>query len=165
MIEERATVVEVRGPDVLVTAERSSTCGQCAARRGCGTSALADYLARRQPLLLVENTLDARVGDEVRLALDEGALLTGSMLVYAVPLGVMLLGAATGDRLAAGVGGSPDGFALVGAIIGFALGGLWTRWRLRSALLRRRVRPAMLEVNGAGGVRRAAPATLPTDTP
>jgi len=145
VIEERATVVRVQGEDVWVSAERHSTCGQCGARTGCGTSALGDFLARRQLLLRVGNTCDARAGDEVILGIAENAFLTGSLIIYGAPLMLLLVGAATGSSLGEGLRLGGEGASVAGGAIGFVCGLLWARWRSLNPALRARVRPVMLK--------------------
>lgn len=142
MIEEPATVIAVEGQIARVTPLRRASCGQCAAQGGCGVGALAHYMGRRQPELMVENALGAEPGDTVVIGLRDDALLAGSLLVYALPLGSMLLGAAMAAPLGAGM--ASDVLVLIGGIAGFGIGALAARWRLRCAALRQRVEPVML---------------------
>lgn len=142
MIEEPAIVNEVEGNIARVTPLRRASCGQCAAQGGCGVGALAHYFGRRQPELMIENTLGVERGDTVIIGLRDDALLAGSLLVYALPLGSMLAGAALAAPLGAGT--ASDVFVVIGGISGFAIGALAARWRLRCAALRQRVEPIML---------------------
>lgn len=142
MIEEPAIVNAIEGNIARVTPLRRASCGQCAAQGGCGVGALAHYFGRRQPELMIENTLDVEPGDTVIIGLRDDALLAGSLLVYALPLGAMFLGAAMAAPLSAG--GPSDVFVLIGGITGFGIGALAARWRLRCAALRQRVEPVML---------------------
>lgn len=145
MIEEPAIVNAVEGNVARVTPLRRASCGQCAAQGGCGVGALANYFGRRQPELMIENSLGVQPGDTVIIGLRDDALLAGSLLVYALPLGAMLAGAAIAAPL--GVGMASDVFVLIGGITGFALGALAARWRLRCAALRQRVEPVMLRTS------------------
>lgn len=145
MIEERATVVRLDGDHAWVAAERQSSCGQCAAKTGCGTSALGDFLARRRPTLKVRNTCRAAVGDDVILGIAEDAFLTGSLIIYGAPLLLLLVGAATGSSLGAGLRLEGEGASILGGLLGFLCGVLWARWRTVDPALRDRVRPVMLK--------------------
>ena len=99
MIEEKARVVALDGKIAEVVAERHTACGSCSAKTGCGTSLLATWLPNRRLVLRVRNDIDAQIGDTVILGLEEGRFQKGSLLLYALPLGGLLLGAIGGERL------------------------------------------------------------------
>lgn len=129
MIEETAWVVDREGDYVWVEAERKSTCGQCAAQKGCGTGALATVLGRRPMRMKARNTVDARVGDQVVIGLQEAALIKGSIAVYLMPLVAMMLAAMAGQGLAPQFGfADPDKASIVWGMTGLGLGFLWV-WR------------------------------------
>ncbi|MDL0430555.1 SoxR reducing system RseC family protein [Marinobacter sp. TBZ242] len=123
MITETGKVVAVSGDKVWVQTIRASACSSCSARHGCGQRALASVSAGRANQVLVANTLGARVGDEVTVAIDESALLGASLLVYALPLLLMVAGAVLGHHLSAG----HEGAAMLGAAAGLAVGFLAAR--------------------------------------
>ncbi|VAW61658.1 hypothetical protein MNBD_GAMMA08-1349 [hydrothermal vent metagenome] len=91
MIEETALVLETRHNRVLLQTQRKSACQSCSVKSGCGTSVLAKVVGRRSSEFTVENTLGARVGEQVIVAVDENALVQGSVLIYLFPLLAMLL--------------------------------------------------------------------------
>jgi len=93
MIEETGQIVDVEGAFAWVETERSSTCGSCAVRQGCGTGAIAKVLGQRRVRLRVLNRIEARVGDYVVIGVSESGLLRGSLAVYAVPLSGLFAGA------------------------------------------------------------------------
>jgi sigma-E factor negative regulatory protein RseC len=129
MIEETAWVVEREGDYVWVEAERKSTCGQCAARKGCGTGALANVLGRRPMRMKARNTVDARTGDQVIIGLQESALIKGSIAVYLLPLVAMMVAAMLGQGLAPQFGfAGTDKAGIVSGMVGLGLGFLWV-WR------------------------------------
>ncbi|MBO6849160.1 MAG: SoxR reducing system RseC family protein [Marinobacter sp.] len=117
MISESGKVVAVDGDRVWVQTIRNSACQSCSARQGCGQRALASATGGRANQIRVLNRLNAQVGDDVMLAIEETALLRASLLVYAVPLLLMVAGAMIGHQLS----GSEDLAAMVGA--GLGLGG------------------------------------------
>lgn len=99
MIEETGQVVEVQGDFAWIESERSSTCGGCSVRNGCGTAALARVLGQRRVRLRVLNHINARVGDTVVVGIAESGLVRGSLAVYVVPLAAFLGGALAGQFL------------------------------------------------------------------
>ena len=123
MITETGKVIAIRGDHAWVQTIRASACQSCSARSGCGQRALASVTGGRANQILVANTINARVGDEVTIGIEERALLGASMLVYAVPLVAMVLGAIAGHNL---VGGSDIG-AMAGAVAGLAGGFVFAR--------------------------------------
>ncbi|HHJ15277.1 MAG TPA: Fis family transcriptional regulator [Gammaproteobacteria bacterium] len=97
MLEETAQVVRVEADEVWVETQRRSTCGSCAAQKGCGTATLAKVLGQRRSLVRVLSQLPLRVGDRVVIGIREQALVRGSLAVYAVPLLLLLLGGLLGE--------------------------------------------------------------------
>jgi len=90
VIEETAIVLEVRPQGVLLQTQRKSACQSCSVKSGCGTSVLAKAVGKRSSQFVVENTLGLHVGDQVVIAVDENALVQGSLLVYLLPLLFMM---------------------------------------------------------------------------
>lgn len=118
MITETGKVVALKGDRVWVQTIRTSACQSCAARNGCGQKVLAAASGGRANQILVANSVDARVGDEVTIGIDEQALLGASLLVYALPLVLMVAASVVGHQ----VSGGRDGAAMLAAVAGLALG-------------------------------------------
>jgi len=117
MIEEQARVVRVRGEMAEIDTERRAACSSCAAKGGCGTSLLATWFPQRRLTFELRNDIGAKVGDSVVVGLDEGLLQRGSLLLYALPLAGLLLGALLGERLFLGLGLAMElGAVLVGLL-------------------------------------------------
>ena len=74
MIEESARVVSVDGARLVLEAEIKTTCQICTAKKGCGTSLLAEHVGRKMTRFQIKNTLDASVGDEIIVGLSEQAM-------------------------------------------------------------------------------------------
>ncbi len=91
MIEETARVIEVRGQQALLQTERKHACQSCSVKSGCGTSTLAKVVGQRSSQIVVDNTLNAEVGEQVVVAIEESALVQGSLVVYMLPLLMMLV--------------------------------------------------------------------------
>jgi sigma-E factor negative regulatory protein RseC len=118
VITETGKVVALKGDRVWVQTIRTSACQSCAARNGCGQKVLAAASGGRANQILVTNSVDARVGDEVTIGIDEQALLGASLLVYALPLILMVAASVVGHQ----VSGGHDGAAMLAAVAGLALG-------------------------------------------
>jgi len=128
VIEESGQVVEVQGEFAWIESERTSTCGGCAVRKGCGTSAIAKVLGQRRVRLRVLNRINASVGDDVVIGIAESGLVRGSLAVYAAPLLGLFAGALAGQLLGTQVFGmSSDLLAIGGAISGFVAALIWLK--------------------------------------
>jgi len=128
VIEESGQVVEVQGEFAWIESERTSTCGGCAVRKGCGTSAIAKVLGQRRVRLRVLNRINASVGDNVVIGIAESGLVRGSLAVYAAPLLGLFTGALAGQLLGKQVFGmSSDWLAIGGAISGFVAALIWLK--------------------------------------
>ena len=93
MIEEQGQVVALEGEYAWVETVPSSSCGQCTARKGCGTAALSSVFNRGTSKIKVLNQIRAGTGEQVILGLHENALLHGAFAVYFVPILSMLIAA------------------------------------------------------------------------
>lgn len=121
MIEQQAVVTQHDDKTVWLKAERQSTCSACQIKKGCGTGLLADHVGKRFSQIAVEKTSDVSVGQQVKLAVPEQALLQGAMLMYLFPLALLFLFSAVTRMLNlnelveifAGFGGLLIGFYLV----------------------------------------------------
>jgi sigma-E factor negative regulatory protein RseC len=97
MIEESARVIDIEGTQLVLEAEVKTSCQSCSAQKGCGTSLLSRHVGRKLSRFRIENTLNAKIGDEIVVGLSEQAMLRGSILVYLFPLLSMLLAAGLAD--------------------------------------------------------------------
>jgi len=87
-------VVGVEGGFVLVKTQRQSACGGCQSESGCGTSALAKLFSNTGSApIKVSNTLQAALGDQVILKLDESRLVLHAFMAYGLPLIGLFVGA------------------------------------------------------------------------
>lgn len=141
MIEEQALVVGVEQDKALLEIVRRTPCGLCGQTRGCGISVWGRLLGHRNNVFQAVNQLNARVGDQVVVGVDEKALLASSLAVYGVPLALVLAGAAIGTLLGPSGG---DAWPLVGAGLGLVAGLLWVRGHAAGRGLDARYRPVIL---------------------
>ncbi len=128
MIEETGRVVDVQGAFAWIESERSSTCGGCSVRKGCGTAVLAKVLGQRRVQLRVLNRINAKTGDAVVIGMSESGLVRGSLAVYVAPLAGLFGGALLGDVLGRHyfTAGS-ELVAITGALAGLAAGLFWLK--------------------------------------
>lgn len=134
-MEEGGRVVAIEADALWVETIQRSTCGSCAAQKGCGQgllNTLGD--GKRNHLRVLLGDVPASnfaLGDEVRFAVPENVLLRGAAIVYLTPL-LALLG---GMGLVHDLTGS-DKLAALGALAGFAAG--FVVVRLHALLTRNR---------------------------
>ena len=86
MITEQATVISSDKKGTWIETQRKSSCGQCSANKGCGTSVLSKVIGNKFSTMKAINKIDAKVGDKVIIALNEGSLLKGAFMTYMLPL-------------------------------------------------------------------------------
>ncbi len=117
-------MVALDGDAVWVETVRSSLCGSCAAKAGCGHGVLARASSARGLIRARETervaARECAVNDEVDIELPESAVLKGSLLVYLLPLLLAMSAAVLSNPL-----GEPATIAAFGAAL--ALGFLLVR--------------------------------------
>ncbi|MGR8980080.1 MAG: SoxR reducing system RseC family protein [Gammaproteobacteria bacterium] len=97
MIEETAIVSRIDNGRIWIKTRHSGACCGCLQQDSCGTKAMAGMLPNRE--FAVDCATDIKVGDEVRIAIDDSELLLGSLLLYLLPLLVLLTGVGAADAL------------------------------------------------------------------
>ncbi len=147
MIEECARVIAVENDQLLLEAQTKTACNACAAKKGCGTSVLSGWVGRKFTRFQATNTVNARVGDEVIVGLDEDAMLKGSVLVYLLPLLAMIVFAVLADSLIAVDAAVRDLLVFISAAAGFALMLAVSRLFLSGKGNRGRLTPVVIRKN------------------
>ena len=126
-------VVAEKGRFILVKTQSQTSCGGCQSESGCGTSALAKLFSKtgRAPMQ-VENTLNAQLGDQVILKLDESRLVWHAFMAYGVPLMGLFVFALllkwTGLVLLGTTEVQAELMSILGGIFGVYSGWLFTKW-------------------------------------
>ncbi len=119
IIEEAGRVVALEADSVWVVTQRRSTCSSCSANKACGTGILARaFSAERQIKIKVPNSVDARIGDDVILGIDDRVMLRGALLMYLLPLLALLFGAFIAKIIAENL--LLDGADLISALSGLS---------------------------------------------
>ena len=100
MIEETGRVVAVEKDAVWVESIRRAACKSCAARKGCGQSALAKLGQQKKNHVKALNTLtNLHVGDSVVIGVPEDVVVRGTFIAYLMPLLLMLVAAVVAESL------------------------------------------------------------------
>ena len=141
MIEEQALVVGIEADGALLEVVRRAPCGLCGQTRGCGASLFGRLPGHRNRVFKALNSLNAQVGDQVVIGVDEKALLASSLVAYGIPLALLLAGAVAGTWLAPEGG---DAWPLAGAGAGLVAGLLWLKGHAAGHGLDARYRPQIL---------------------
>jgi len=116
---EKIAVVNQTLPNGMarVVTDRRSGCGGCSPSKGCHSCLAAADKAEFE----VRNPAGARNGDVVVIHQSTGALYTGAVLLYLLPIATMLIGALVGSTsanqsvvpIAGGIAGLVAGFLAV----------------------------------------------------
>ena len=123
MLKESGFIVGVENDIAWVETQRKTSCGSCQARKSCGTSVLQKVLGNKRTRLKVNNPAQYSVGDEVVLGLQEGALVKGSLLLYALPLVAMFVFAFIGVLLFQFLNADfTEGYSILFSLTGLATG-------------------------------------------
>jgi sigma-E factor negative regulatory protein RseC len=128
VIEASARVVAVDGDRARVAVERQTACGSCAAKGGCGTRLISDWLPQRQLSFELDNQIGARPGDRVIVGLDESRMQRYALQLYAIPLAGLLLGAVGGHQFFAYQGWPAEPGSMLLGLLGVAAALHWV-WR------------------------------------
>jgi sigma-E factor negative regulatory protein RseC len=122
MLEQTAEVIKTAADGIWVQAvEPSSGCGTCGGQ-GCSSRRIAELFQRKPRHFLVDCDLSLAPGDRVVVGIAHGSVLKSALRVYGLPLALMLTGALLSQAVQPG-----DGAALVGMLLGGALGWLAAR--------------------------------------
>lgn len=147
MLVENGRVVAVDEQGLWVETIRQSTCGSCAAQKGCGHGVINRLSDGRSGIVRVlpgaAGLGHCSVDDQVRISIPEEVILRGSMVVYLVPLLAMLAGAASASSLWPA---SADLAAALGAVAGLGLGFALVRWHAWQHRDNPDLQPTLLEV-------------------
>ena len=146
MIEEKATVIAVEDDRVLLQTQRRSACQSCSVKQGCGTSVLATVVGQRYSQVSVANTLGANVGDEIMMGINDNALVKGSLLIYALPLIFLLVGALLGEFFAHAYNLNAELASIIAGAAGFVLSMFVIRFSVTRTKIQNEMQPHMLRI-------------------
>lgn len=147
MLTEHGAVIEVNGEMAWVETQRASVCQVCSAKKACGSAVLSNVLGVKRTRVKAINKMQAKVGDQVTLGLNESALVKGAFLLYAVPLIALIALAVIGDGLGRYLQmEESDMLAVLFAGIGFFLSVFWLRRYARRLSCREQYQPVIVSI-------------------
>lgn len=142
MLETRAIIIQVDGTEAIVEAAQGGGCGQCNSANGCASGKLSKMFCAQPRRFRVHNGIEARVGDEVQVSLQDGVLLRSASILYLLPLALLMAGGFLGASMATSTAGR-DGYAALGALLGLVLGLVGARWYTLRQPASHEVRPVI----------------------
>lgn len=98
IMEEHGTVVQRKERTVVIKAERTTSCDNCASKKSCHSGAGAD----NEILIEAEDLLGAKVGDRVVFSVSAGSVLKAGVLIYLVPVLSFIGGVVLGQTVITG---------------------------------------------------------------
>ncbi len=121
MLSETGRIVAVEDDALWVETIAQSTCGSCAAKKGCGQSLLSRFGARANYLRVLldgRNAQHYRVNESVNIGIPEDVIVKGSLFVYLLPLLFMLVFAGIGHHYF-----EKEWVSILASLAGLAIGG------------------------------------------
>lgn len=94
---EIGKVVEVRGEIARVQLEPKSQCS------GCSMAGVCELIGEGKRYIEVKRTATTRVGDIVKVKIEGGQLIKGTVLLFLIPAFSFVIGAALGQKLTEGI--------------------------------------------------------------
>jgi len=158
MIEENGRVIAVENNLALIEIQRKSGCNACAVNKGCGAGVLSNVMGNKRYRLTAHNSVNANVGDEVVVGIEENMLVKSSFAVYIVPLLLLFVGAWCGKSIAAHYAvQASEGFSVLFGMLGLVIGFIWLRYFSQKISKDDRYRPVLLENQRHKRTLRSAP--------
>lgn len=124
LLKHTGVVQAVHG-DRATVAVAAQGCSGCGKRSACGVGKFAGE--SKFTLIEIAARPGLRVGENVTLEIEQGAIHRGALLAYLLPALALLGGAITGNQLAGDAG------AALGALGGLVAGLAFAAWRARRA--------------------------------
>jgi sigma-E factor negative regulatory protein RseC len=119
MIEEEAIVISKDGEFAEVDIIRTKPCGLCGKTQGCGNSIWGKIFSFQKRKIQIQNNINAKVGEKVKLLIEENYLLKTSLLLYGVPLFFLFGGMIASEYFLAVAN---DLAVFLGGVLGFLVG-------------------------------------------
>tara|TARA_B110000240_G_C13087737_1_gene278705 strand:- start:39 stop:473 length:435 start_codon:yes stop_codon:yes gene_type:complete len=119
MIEEEAIVISKDRGFAEVDIIRTKPCGLCGKTQGCGNSIWGKVFSFKKRKIQIKNNINAKVGEKVKLVIEENYLLKTSLLLYGVPLFFLFGGMIASEYL---LKVTNDLVVFFGGFLGFSLG-------------------------------------------
>jgi positive regulator of sigma E activity len=137
MAVQQVTVLDSGPGHVRVHSRNSGHCNQCSLKTGCGHRLLDGAYSRdvnhslRLPLAEDQLAGGVRAGDILELSIDEGRLMSLSLLQYGIPLLCMLAATGLASSISA-TAGAGEGCVIISAMAALGFGLLLVRRIVRT---------------------------------
>lgn len=99
LLKESGLVTKVEGNIAWVNTESKLACSSCKVESTCGNGILEKYLAGKVFVSKLNNELQAKVGDQVEIAIPRASITKASLIVYFIPLSGLIIGGVAGEYL------------------------------------------------------------------
>lgn len=129
MIRETGRVVAIEDDSVWVETIQQSACQTCVAEKGCGQSLIAKITGKTTAIKVLLGQYDvSSVGmdESVVIGIPEHVVVSGTLLVYLLPLLTMIAGILLAGSLAITTT-TGDFYAVLGGLFGLVIGSLVVR--------------------------------------
>ena len=136
-------VIAVEKDNVIIRAQRDSSCGSCAGKAACGTLGSWNLKEKNKDDfdIRLPNVLNAKEGDIVTVEVPDQLILTASMMFYGYPVLAFLIVGGLAFQLAESLELSGDLFSAIGGLLGAGITWLWLMKRADSFEM-----PKMVEI-------------------
>ncbi|MEM9256819.1 MAG: SoxR reducing system RseC family protein [Pseudomonadota bacterium] len=147
MLTETGRIVALDDDAVWVETVRKTTCGSCAAQKGCGHGLINKLGEGRRGYVKVLTgdvaIANCRIDDEAEISIPEDVIVRGSLVAYLLPLLSMLAAAIAGAQW---FPESADGAAAIGAVLGLGVGFVLVRLHAMKHRHDPRYQPVLMRV-------------------
>jgi positive regulator of sigma E activity len=122
-IPDIGTVIRLEGDQAVIRMKHEGSCYKC------GAAAMGLCKGGLMQELTVRNTKQARVGDTVKIGLDQRVQYKGYVLAYSIPAVALVIGTVGGQYLGASVNFPP--LDIIGAIFSMIVAAYFSLRRLK----------------------------------
>ncbi|MFH1154681.1 MAG: SoxR reducing system RseC family protein [Pseudomonadota bacterium] len=143
MVTEKGVITSTTSTMAWVRTMRSSACEACEAKGSCTEGAHGS----KEMFVQVENTINARTGDQVIIGFQTAPLLKLSFLLYVFPVILLIIGAGTGQTMASSLGTDPSLTACLAGFAGFGIAFAAIRVSGKSLALRNEYKPFLIRIS------------------
>ena len=143
MIKETGTVISVEEDALWVETNQRSSCQSCAAEKGCGQGLIARASSKTMKIrVLLDSSNQDRFypNDRVLIGIPAGVVVSGTLMLYLLPLLTLVTGVLIGYSWSGG-----DGATALGGLLGLITGGLLVRLHTLRYRHDKRVHPVVLK--------------------
>ncbi len=93
MLTETGLVTRIENNIAWINTRSKLACSSCQVESTCGNGILEKYLADRLFVSQLPNELNAKIGDEVTIAVPKASVTKAALVAYLLPIVAMFLGA------------------------------------------------------------------------